>query len=64
MPDNKQYLKNIICNTELLLDYLNLNEIQKAETITELICLQLKIYLGHDLFCMINKDSIKRLKSE
>lgn len=63
MPDKKQYLKNIICNTELLLDYLNLNEIQKAETITELICLQLRIYLGHDLFCTINKDSIKRLKN-
>lgn len=61
MPDNKQDLKNIISNTELLLDYLNLNEIQKAETITELICLQLRIYLGHDLFCTINKDSIKRL---
>jgi len=64
MSDKKQYLKNIICNTELLLDYLNLNEIQKAETITELICLQLRIYLGHDLFCTINKDSIKRLINE
>ena len=64
MPDNQQDLKNIICNTELLLDYLNLNEIQNAATITELICLQLKIYLGHELFCTINKDSIKRLNNE
>jgi len=64
MPDKNQDLRNIICNTELLLDYLNLNEIQKAETITELICLQLKIYLDHELSCTINKDSIKRLKSE
>lgn len=63
MSDNKQYLKNIIYNTELLLDYLNLNEIQKAATITELIYLQLKIYLGHELFCTVNEDSIKRLKN-
>lgn len=53
----KDYLA-IAHNAELLVDYISSNDVKKAEVIIELLCLQIKIYLGHEVICTINKDSI------
>jgi hypothetical protein len=63
-PTHKQKdLLAIKHNAEILNAFLNANEVKKAEVTIELLCMQIKIFLDHPLFCTINRDSIKSLKT-
>jgi len=45
-------------NSEILAEYIASCDVKKAETMVELLCLQIKIYLGHEVICTVNKDSL------
>lgn len=49
-------------NIRIMSEFADKGEWDKVETMVELLCLQVKILLDHEVICTVNKDSLKRMR--